>query len=147
MEHDSRVVNEGRETKDYSFKLPQNIFLFLDNLRPSSHLPGGNSLLKLFHQVLDSGIKEELVLFMIQRQFRLLLALCHPEASNDIGTIDEVSRLAPWQKSKLERQAQLFNTTDLKKIYKKLYEIEIAQKTGSSSLSLTQNIDILLLEM
>ncbi len=25
VEHDSRVVNEGRETKDYSFKLPQNI--------------------------------------------------------------------------------------------------------------------------
>lgn len=25
VEHDSRVVNEGRETKDYSFKLPENI--------------------------------------------------------------------------------------------------------------------------
>ena len=25
VEHDSRVVNKGRETKDYSFKLPENI--------------------------------------------------------------------------------------------------------------------------
>ena len=62
-------------------------------------------------------------------------------------SIDEVVRLAPWQKSKLERQTRTFSLEQLKQIYSKLYEIEIAQKTGDSSLSLSQNIDFLLLEM
>ena len=123
------------------FKLPKNIFLFLDNLRPGNY----KSLLNLFRQALEVGIKEEIILFMMQRQIRLLLALCHPERSE--GSIDEISRLAPWQLGKLERQAKLFDFPKLKKIYKKLYEIELAQKTGASSLSLSQNIDILLLEM
>ena len=122
-----------------SFKLPKNIFLFLDNLRPGN----SKNLLNLFHAALDAGIKEELILFMIQRQFRLLLALSDPGS----GQIDELIRLAPWQMGKLQNQAKLFNVTDLKQIYKKLYEIEIGQKTGTSALSLTQNIDFLLLDI
>lgn len=130
------------------FKLPKNIFLFLDNLKPLN----SRNLLRLFHEALNSGIKEELILFMIQRQFRILLALSGDSSQaspgqNDIVTIDEVSRLAPWQMGKLQRQSKSFDVPNLKNIYKKLYEIEIGQKTGSSSLSLTQNIDFLLLEM
>lgn len=121
------------------FKLPKNIFLFLDNLKPNN----AKNLLNLFHQALDSGIKEELILFMLQRQFRILLALSdHGEES-----IEEVTRLAPWQMSKLEMQCKSFNIQKLKDIYKKLYEIEIGQKTGSLSLSLTQAIDFLLLDI
>ena len=126
-----------------NFKLPQSIFLFLDNLKPNSHLPGGNLPLKLFHQTLDSGIKGELILFMMQRQIRLLIAL----TTHSNNPIDEVLRLAPWQKSKLEKQVQLFNISDLKSIYKKLFEIELGQKTGTLNLSLSQSIDFLLLEM
>lgn len=122
------------------FKLPKNIFLFLDNSKPDN----SKNLLNLFHQALESGIKEELILFMIQRQFRILLALSDP---SDNEPIDEVLRLAPWQMGKLERQAKLFDKSSLRKIYKKLYEIEIAQKTGTLSLSLVQSIDFLLLEM
>ena len=127
------------------FKLPKKIFLFLDNLKPQN----SKNLLSLFHQTLDSGVKEELILFMIQRQFRILLSLCDldPSADREGSQIDEVLRLAPWQMEKLKRQAELFDMSGLIRVYKKLYEIEIAQKTGSSSLSLTQNIDILLLEM
>ena len=124
------------------FKLPKNIFLFLDNLKPDN----SKNLLNLFHQALDAGIKEELILFMIQRQIRILLALCHPELVSG-SQIDEVSRLAPWQTGKLEKQAALFSELQLKQIYKKLYEIEIGQKTGTLSLSLVQSIDFLLLEM
>jgi len=122
------------------FKLPKNVFLFLDNLKPGN----SKSLLNLFHQALELGIKEELILFMIQRQFRILLALSD---SNSAESIDELIRLAPWQIGKLEKQAKSFDINSLKKNYKKLYEIELAQKTGSSPLSLIQNIDFLLLEM
>ncbi|MBI4096664.1 MAG: hypothetical protein HY425_03010 [Candidatus Levybacteria bacterium] len=121
------------------FKLPKNIFLFLDSLRPNN----AKQLLNLFHQALDNGIEPELILFMLQRQFRLLLALSDPGEE----AIDEVSRLAPWQMEKLERQAQLFNAAQLKNIYDKLYEIELGQKTGRLNLSLTQSIDFFLLEI
>jgi len=128
------------------FKLPKNIFLFLDNLRPSN----SRNLLNLFHQAITSGIKEELILFMMQRQIRMLLALLEPSGNEPI---EELIRLAPWQMSKLERQASYFQGptlnegSTLKNIYRKLYEIEIGQKTGSLSLSLTQAIDFLLLEI
>jgi DNA polymerase III delta subunit len=122
------------------FKLPKNIFLFLDNLRPNN----SKNLLNLFHQALGSGIKEELILFMMQRQFRILLALSEPSEKEQI---EEISRLAPWQMGKLERQSKIFDRQNLKKIYKKLYEIEVGQKTGSLSLSLTQAIDFLLLDL
>ena len=128
-----------KEAQVRMFKLPKNIFLFLDNLRPNN---SGN-LLKLFHQALDSGIKEELILFMMQRQMRILLALAEPGEE----PIEEVIRLAPWQMGKLERQAKFFDLAGLLKIYRKLYEIEIGQKTGSLPLSLTQSVDFLLLEM
>lgn len=125
------------------FKLPKNIFLFLDNIKPNN----SKSLLNLFHQALESGINEDLILFMMQRQIRLLLALspCHSELVSE--SIDEVNRLAPWQKDKLKKQVSLFDLLQLKNIYKKLYKIEIGQKTGGLTLSLTQSIDFLLMEM
>lgn len=122
------------------FKLPKNIFLFLDNLRPNN----SKSLLNLFHQALDSGIAGELILFMLQRQFRILLALSEPAINEPI---EELSRMAPWQLGKLERQTRYFDQALLKKIYNKLYAIEIGQKTGGLSLSLSQSIDFLLLEI
>jgi len=133
-------LSEFKDAVIKYFKLPKNIFLFLDNLKPGN----SKNLLNLFHQALEAGIKEELILFMIQRQIRILLALSDP-SNNE--SIDELIRLAPWQMEKLERQARLFNVLSLKKIYKKLYEIELAQKTGTLSLSLVQSIDFLLLEM
>jgi DNA polymerase III delta subunit len=122
------------------FKLPKNIFVFLDNVRPNN----SKNLLNLFHQALESGIKEELIVFMLQRQVRMLLALSEP-SNNE--SIEEIVRLAPWQMDKLERQARFFDIMQLKKIYKNLYKIEIGQKTGGLSLSLAQTIDFLLLEM
>jgi len=124
------------------FKLPSNIFILLDNLKPGN----SKNLLNLFHLALESGTKEELILFMIQRQFRILLALRHPELVSG-SQIDEVLRLAPWQMGKLQRQARMFDVSDLINIYKKLYEIELGQKTGALPLSLTQTIDFLLMDM
>lgn len=128
-----------KEAQVRIFKLPKNIFLFLDNLRPNN----SKNLLNLFHQALGSGIKEELILFMMQRQIRILLALSEPAKD----PIEEITRLAPWQLGKLDRQAKFFQGPTLKRIYKKLYEIEIGQKTGGLPLSLPQAIDFLLLDI
>lgn len=121
------------------FKLPKNLFLFLDNLRPNN----SKLLSNLFHQMLDFGIAPEMILFMLQRQFRILLALSEPAEEQ----IDEINRLAPWQMGKLVNQAKLFNKEKLKQIYKKLFEIELGAKTGTLPLSLAQSIDFLLIDL
>ncbi len=125
--------------------LQKTMFSFLDSIKPSN----GQNLVFSFHKALETT-QEELVFFMLIRQFRLLLALCHPEqseGSRDNETIDEVKRLAPWQKSKLQKQAQFFTIDTLKKIYKNLYDIDLGTKTGILSLSLVQAIDFLLLDI
>lgn len=125
------------------FKYPQSMFLFLDSLAPGK----GKDLVLLFHRTLQNS-EEELIFFMLIRQFRLLLALsshCHPELGS--GSIDEVKRLAPWQRGKLEKQAKSFSIDQLKSIYRRLFEIDLALKTGALSLSLVQAIDIFLLDL
>lgn len=120
------------------FNLPKNIFQFLDSLKPKN-----SNAIVLFHDTIKNS-DVEMIFFMMIRQFRLLLALSDDSSSEEI---DEVKRLAPWQKSKLKKQAAYFSTHELKNIYHKLYEIDLAQKTGKLSLTLTQTIDFLLLEI
>lgn len=121
------------------FSLPQALFSFLDSIVP------GNSTksIKLFHETLESS-KEEVVFFMLVRQFRLLLALS--ENSED-EQIDEFKRMVPWQKPKLAKQAERFGKDQLITNYKKLFEIDLGIKTGASSLPLTQSIDFFLLSL
>ncbi len=120
------------------FKLPQTLFLLLDSLRPGN----GETLVKLFHQTIDSA-ETEMVFFMLIRQYRLLLALSETSENE----IEEIKRMAPWQRTKLEKQAKLFTRDDLKTIYHKLYAIEHGQKTGGLNSSLSTAIDFLLLEI
>lgn len=121
------------------FALPKSLFLFLDAIKPQN----GKELIVLFHKTLETT-EPELIFFMITRQIRLLLALSSESATNQI---DELARLAPWQKSKMQGQVGLFSVSDLKNIFDKICSIEISQKTGSSILSLPQSIDFLLLSI
>src|SRR3989344_1342525 len=150
------------------FKFPLYLFTFLDAIKPNNT---GNLI--SFHEALKKS-EAELIFFMLIRQFRLLLALFdershsvrHPEfisgfqalpvgeagilkqVQNDKnGEIDEIKRLAPWQKSKFKKQSSLFSLDELKSAYKKLFEIDLGQKTGTLNMSLEQAIDILLLEI
>ncbi len=121
-----------------TFNFPKEIFLFLDSLQPRNPQQVG-----MFHRILKH-LEAEAVFYLLVRQFRLLLAITDPLMSE----IDEVKRLAPWQLTKLKKQARLFTLNELKNIYKKLYEIDLAQKTGANeSVPLAQSIDFLLLEI
>ena len=82
---------------------------------------------------------------MLIRQIRLLIALS--ENGNTRDVIDEVKRLAPWQKSKLAKQAGYFSTQELLKIHEALYKMDLASKTSSFPLSLTETIDFFLLDL
>ena len=120
------------------FKITKTIFQFLDTIRPKN----GKTILMLLHKTLETE-EIEFVFFMLVRQLRMLLALFEPGDES----IDEVKRMAPWQKSKLQKQAKLFTIESLKDLYKKLLDIDIAQKTGGLALPLSETIDFLLLEI
>lgn len=121
------------------FKLPQAIFTFLDALSPKN----GKRLVFLFHETLKY-CDPEFVFYMSIRHFRLLIAL---SSSSFKTPIDEVVRLSPWQRSKLQKQVNLFSLEDLKKTYQKLFELDLSQKTGKLSVPLSTAIDFLLLEI
>lgn len=122
-----------------TFKHPQALFLFLDAIKPNN----GRNLIALFHKALENSEKE-IIFYMLIRQFRILLALSDPSTDEQI---DEIRRLVPWQKSKMQKQAGLFSLERLKERYKKLHEIDLAQKTGTLNLSLEQSIDMFLISL
>lgn len=120
------------------FKYPQAMFSFLEGLRP-----GNKSTISLFHKTLEQS-EPELVFHMMVRQFRLLLAI---SSSHYEPCIDELNYMAPWQRSKLVKQATLFSQDNLIKLYKRLFEIDLAIKTGQSPLTLVQSIDFFLTDL
>lgn len=120
------------------FKIPSTIFAFLDSLLPGN----GRQLIELFHKTLADK-EAEFVLFMLTRHVRTLLAL----KDNTDTTISEVSRMAPWQMGKVKKQADTFSVEDLLHIHLKLYDSDLAQKTGNLTLPLSDTIDFLLLSI
>jgi len=135
------------------FKIPATIFSFLDNFRPNN----AKQLIELFHKTLLEK-DAEFVIFMLTRHVRTLLALSarsleqnvesHRHPGLDSGSqISEVSRMAPWQKGKMEKQAQLFTTKQLLFFHSRLFEIDLAQKTGDLTSSLSDTIDFFLLSV
>jgi DNA polymerase III delta subunit, C-terminal domain len=158
-ELEKSTLNTIKKAAIRDFKLPQTLFQFLDAIKPHNN----NMLIKLFHQTITTT-EPEMVFFMLVRQFRILLALAeqtnprhsgeHKRLQNpDSGQariteqIDELKRMAPWQKSKLESQAKSFEITHLLDLYEKLFTIEVGQKTGTLTLSLISAIDFFLLEV
>lgn len=129
------ALSQFKEASIKSFKLSSTLFSLLDSLKPKN----GTQLIQLFHKSLEAN-DAEMIFFMLIRQFRILLAL----SDNNGETITEVSRLAPWQKSKFERQVNLFGKSSLRQLYSKLFQIELAQKTGALSSSLISSIDFFL---
>lgn len=118
------------------FKLPQVLFRFLDSIKPNN----SQEVLRLFHNTLKTA-DTEMAFFMLVRQFRLLLAV------RENASIEEVQRLAPWQKSKLLTQAKSFSKNELVNTYIALHEIDRDAKTGRHDAPLTTNIDFLLLAL
>jgi len=117
------------------FKLPQKLFNFLDGLMPKN--PNN---VKIFHEALENS-NEELLLFMVIRQFRLMLSV------RVNAGIDETKRLAPWQQGKIKKQADKFGERSLVKALKELHKIDHAQKMGLSNLNTIQAVDIFLLSV
>lgn len=119
-----------------SFPLPKSLFSFLDSIKPQNK----TKMLMLYHETLEYT-PPEMILFMITKQIRILLAFHDTKASL---TIDEVVRIAPWQKQKLTLQANLFTTAQLLKLHAHIFDLDVKSKSGGLSLPLAQTIDFFL---
>ena len=120
-----------------TFSYPQVLFQFLDNLK----LGNNQYLIKLIYD-LKKNMETELIFFMIVRQFRLMISQLETGAK-----IEETKRLQSWQTGKLSSQANSFGKERLISLYDKLFEIDLAQKTGKLPYSLDKSIDIFLLAL
>lgn len=116
-----------------NFKLPQVLFTFLDSLSPKKI----NDNLRLFREAITSTDPNYLFLMLI-RQIRLLIL-----ASDK----NDLLKLAPWQKGKLQKQARFFTSEKLKEINQRLLQIDFAQKTSQTPFSLEHQLELLLTEI
>lgn len=121
-----------------NFSLPQNMFVFLDNIKPNN----SKISIKLFHELLKTT-EAEIIFFMIIRQFRLLIS--QMDIKGDL--IDEAKRLAPWQLSKYKNQASYFEKNKIVKSYEKLFVLDLANKSGKLPTSLEKSIDFFLTDL
>lgn len=122
-----------------SFPFPQSLFAFLDALQPNNT----KKLLTLYHETL-LHTESEMIFFMITRHIRLLLALSDTQNPD---SIDEVKRLAPWQKSKLVSQSRQFPVKQLVSLHGRLADIDVKSKSGGLPMPLLETIDFLLLSI
>ncbi len=116
-----------------NFKLPQVLFTFLDAITPGNT----ENNLRLFQNTVESVDASYLFLMFI-RQIRLLIL-----ASDK----NDLLKLAPWQKSKLQKQAKYFSLVKLKEINQKLLQIDFNQKTSQTPFPLEHQLELLLTEI
>lgn len=114
------------------FKLPKVFFQFAEAIKTKP--------LQQTHRLLKESLeqKNEWELHsLLARQFRLLLA-----AKTGAPVL-----APPFAKSQLSRQARLFTESELISSLHKLFDIELAMKSGQAHLTWSQEIDRLLVKL
>jgi DNA polymerase III delta subunit len=118
-----------QDAKVEKFEIPKRIFNFLDSFYP------GNSdvCLSLFHQTIKTT-PPEFIFSLLSKTLRDLYWV-----SIDPSNISYPS----WRVAKLESQAAKFKLTQIKKIIRRLSEIDIEVKTSKNDI--TASIDLVIL--
>lgn len=112
-------------------KVDENIFAFVDAM---SQRRKGQAL-ELFEQELTAGVAEQYLLFMIVRQFRILLQAKQAlDAGGSQKKIMSQLKLHPFVARKSISQARNFTLPLLKRIMSHLIEMDSAIKTGKNDL-------------
>lgn len=115
------------------FKTPATIFKFLDSFQPKTK----KEALSFLHQILVSEAPE-LAFFLLSRRLRDLVIA--KTAKQDLAG-------APWQKARLYKQADNFEEKQLIDIYQKLLKMDRSIKTGQALLGLSDQLDLLVLDL
>src|SRR3989344_689305 len=140
------IIWEGKEltpgflkkfpkAKVLNFKLNANIFKLVENLKPGF----GPKLVPLFQELIRTEAPE-VIFVMFARQIRNLLL------AKDT-TADFLKGFPSWQKYKILGQAKYLTEKELLSLHRKLLEIDSKIKLGATPLTMTQNLDIFLLNI
>lgn len=108
-------------------KIETDIFKTIDALASKNK----KDALKLIHQHLEKGDNPSYLLSMVNFQFRnLLIIKTLSQKYQSFYPVAKVSGLHPFVVKKGYFQAQKFKIEELKKIYQKLFDADLAIKTG-----------------
>jgi hypothetical protein len=110
------------------FKIPPEIFNFLDLISPSNN----QICLKKFHLLIRTE-SIELIFYMIVRHVRSLIQVKDNRQS---------FKGSPWQLSKLIKQANSNSFNQLISFYKNLLNIDFIIKSGQSLMPLSWHLDL-----
>ncbi len=113
---------------------PMMLFRFLDTMFDNP----ATSLI-LFHNVISQR-EAELVYSMLVRQFRYLII------ARDMGAAG-LSEMQRWQADKFVRQSSHFDKEKLIALYRQLLSIDYNIKSGQTPYSMTELLDIFLLNL
>ncbi len=129
---DEKTIKFGfKNARLHQFKLPSNIFKFLDSAAP------GNLQICLSHlQVITDLVDSNITLFMLQRRMKELILI-------SLGVKIE-KNLAEWQLARLKSQTSRWDKKKLTSFYDGLYRIEVMAKTNTGYYDIKRALDILL---
>lgn len=104
-----------------------NIFEMVDALGQKQT----DTALRAFNRLLGAGEPPQRILFMIVRQFRIIIkAKALAEKRLGAGEVAAVLGVRPFLIEKYRQQAQRFSLAELKEIYGWLKDADVAMKTG-----------------
>lgn len=127
---DGRRLASFKKAQIEKYSIPATVFKFLDSLGQDSKVA-----LYWLHQTLQHE-PAELVFYLLCRRVANLIITA------DLG-VAGLTKMAPWQKSRLAQQAKNFKKASLLVIYKKLLVIDWQQKTGQAAYNLADTLDLL----
>jgi len=129
------IINELPKKTDIAlFEIDRLIFNLMDSII-------ANQTSLLLHKI-ENVIKNdssELVFAMLVRQFRLLIMVKEMNKS--------IPDLSPWQISKLNKQAQYFESEKLLELYNEILNIDVRMKTSSGAFNLTDELKLFLIKI
>jgi DNA polymerase III delta subunit len=132
---DKRKLAKFRKAKILPFMLPKYFFTFLDSFTPRN----AARLHQLLFQLYPSFAPEQLLYALTNRVRQILMI-----KQSDPSVFEEIQKMAPFQRSKIQSQAKSWTERDIIDVYKKLFDAEVGLKTSSLSLPLINHIDFLI---
>ena len=118
---DSFIKSFDKIDRIEEFKLPENIYTFLNSFYPKN----SESCIKIFHSLLPKE-NIEFIFFLLSKHLRDLFWVKLSPSNIPYPS---------WRVEKLERQASRFSIEKLKEIINNLSDIDIKSKTSNTNLS------------
>ncbi|MCK4592497.1 DNA polymerase III subunit delta [Candidatus Parcubacteria bacterium] len=118
-------------------KVDMNIFNLIDSISSKNK----NKAVLLLNKQLEEGLNENYILTMFVYQFRNLIKI---KSLLDQGLVNQQivsqTKMHPYVVQKSVQQCQKFDAQTLKKIYKKLFDADLAMKTGKMNARLVLDL-------